>query len=95
MAVMDTLFDVLSASVGATFGVLVGFVLNRKSRQKMANQVVLSRAELEKIKLENSELLKRVQDKENIILQMQMQILGDDVTDKGASQKKKPRRTKK
>lgn len=95
MAVIDTLFDVLSASVGATFGVLVGFVLNRKSRQKMANQVVLSRAELEKIKLENSELLKRVQDKENTILQMQMQILGDDVTDKGASQNKKPNRTKK
>ena len=95
MAVIDTFFDVLSASVGATFGVLVGFVLNRKSRQKMANQVVLSRAELEKIKLENSELLKRVQDKENTILQMQMQILDDDVTDKGASQKKKPRRTKK
>ena len=77
MIVMETLFDVLSASIGATIGVFVGFILNRKSRKKMANQVVVSRQALDKIKLENTELLKRIQDKENIILKMQMQLLGD------------------
>ncbi len=77
MAVLETLFDVLSASIGATIGVFVGFILNRKSRKKMANQVVVSRQALDKIKLENTELLKRIQDKENVILKMQMQILGD------------------
>ncbi len=77
MAVLETLFDVLSASIGATIGVFVGFILNRKSRKKMANQVVVSRQALDKIKLENTELLKRIQDKENVILKMQMQILSD------------------
>ena len=92
MVVLETLFDVLSASIGATFGVFVGFILNRKSRKKMANQVVISRQALDKIKLENIELLKRIQDKENIILKMQMQILGDsadDNKDKAAPKKKK------
>ena len=92
MAVLETLFDVLSASIGATFGVFVGFILNRKSRKKMENQVVVSRQALDKIKLENTELLKRIQDKENIILKMQMQILGDgadDKKDKVAPKKKK------
>ena len=92
MVVLETLFDVLSASIGATFGVFVGFILNRKSRKKMANQVVISRQALDKIKLENIELLKRIQDKENVILKMQMQILGDsadDKKDKVAPKKKK------
>ena len=83
MVILETLFDVLSASVGAVIGVFVGFVLNRKTRKKMASQIVISRQALDKIKLENSELLKRIQDKENIILKMQMQILGS------ASKKKK------
>ena len=56
----------------------------------MANQVVVSRQALEKIKLENTELLKRIQDKENIILKMQMQILGDESGDsKDKADKKK------
>lgn len=92
MVVLETLFDVLSASVGAVIGVFVGFILNRKTRKKMASQVVISRQALDKIKLENSELLKRIQDKENIILKMQMQILGngdDAKTQKPKTQKKK------
>lgn len=87
MALLDTLYDVLSASVSAVIGVLVGFILNHKSRNKMASQVVISRQELEKIKLENSELLKRIQDKENVILQLQMQMLG-------TNQETKQKRTK-
>ena len=81
MALLDSLFDVISASVSAMVGGLVGFLLNRKDRKRMANQVVVSARELEKIKLENSDLLKRIQDKENTILQLQMQILGTDAQD--------------
>lgn len=82
MVFMETLFDVFSASLGAVIGVLVGFILNRKERKKMASQVVISRRELDKIKLENTELMKRIQDKENTILQLEMQILGDGKKDK-------------
>lgn len=73
---IETLFDLLSASAGAIIGAFVAFLLNRSRNKKMANQLVISRQALEKIKLENEELLKQVQDKENLILQMQVQILG-------------------
>lgn len=73
---IETLFDLISASAGAIIGAFVAFLLNRSRNKKMANQLVISRQALEKIKLENEELLKQVQDKENLILQMQVQILG-------------------
>lgn len=76
MVILETLFDILSASAGAILGALFAFFLNRKRNQKMSNQIIVGRQTLEKIKLENTELLKRVQEKENLILQMQMQILG-------------------
>lgn len=89
MSITETLFDIFSASVGASFGVLVGFILNRGRTKKMANQIVVSKTALEKIKIENQELLKRIQDKENTILQMQMQILGDSPETKKATKKRK------
>jgi hypothetical protein len=92
MAILDSLFDVISASVSAMVGGLVGFLLNRKDRKRMANQVVVSSQALEKIKLENSELLKRIQDKENIILELQMQILGNNAD--GTPSKQKPKKKK-
>ena len=76
MVILETLFDILSASAGAILGALFAFFLNRKRNKKMANQIIVGRQALEKIKLENEELLKRVQEKENLILQMQVQILG-------------------
>ncbi len=76
MMLIETLFDLISASAGAIIGAFVAFLLNRSRNKKMANQLVISRQALEKIKLENEELLKQVQDKENLILQMQVQILG-------------------
>ena len=92
MAILDSLFDVISASVSAMVGGLVGFLLNRKDRKRMANQVVVSSQALEKIKLENSELLKRIQDKENIILELQMQILDNNAD--GTPSKQKPKKKK-
>lgn len=86
MMILETLFDLLSASAGAICGALFAFFLNRKRNQKMANQLIVSRQALEKIKLENQELLKQVQDKENLILQMELQILGKHTK---ASQHKK------
>lgn len=76
MMLIETLFDLISASAGAIIGAFVAFLLNRSRNKKMANQLVISRQALEKIKLENEELLQQVQDKENLILQMQVQILG-------------------
>lgn len=85
MVIMETLFDVLSASIGAILGALFAFFLNRKRGRQMASQVIISKTELNKIKLENEELLKQIREKENIIMKMQMQILGN------APATKKPR----
>lgn len=84
MVILDTLFDVLSASVGAIMGAVFAFYLNKKRNKKMANQVIFGRQELEKIKLENQSLLDTIREKENLILKMQVEILG-----KQARKKKK------
>lgn len=84
MVIMETLFDVISASTGAVMGVLFAFFLNHKKRNQMNNQLVVSKQALEKIKLENQQLLEQIHEKEDLILQMQMQILG-----KGQKRKKK------
>ncbi|MBQ8255566.1 MAG: hypothetical protein IJY99_01200 [Alphaproteobacteria bacterium] len=87
MMLIETLFDLISASAGAIIGAFVAFLLNRSRNKKMANQLVISRQALEKIKLENEELLTRIQEKENLILQMQVQILG-----RHAKAKKSPKK---
>ena len=90
MAILETLFDILSASAGAIFGALFAFFLNRKRNKKMENQLVISRQALEKIKLENHELLRQIREKENLILQMQVQILGNKANRKAT----RPRQSK-
>lgn len=89
MFIMETLFDVISASIGAILGATFAFFLNRKRGKQMANQVVISRVALDKMKLENEQLLKQIRDKENTIMKLEMQILGDSAT------AKQPRKSRK
>lgn len=90
MAIMDTFFDFLSASGGAILGALFAFVLNHKRNKKMSNQLVVSRQTIDKIKLENSNLLEQIKEKENMILKLEMQILGNnqETADKKSTKKK-------
>ncbi|MBR5625249.1 MAG: hypothetical protein IKW67_00505 [Alphaproteobacteria bacterium] len=87
MAIIDTLFDVLSASVGAVMGAVFAFYLNRKRNRNMASQQLITRRELERIKLENERLLSQIKEKENIILKMQMRILGANASEPKRSRK--------
>ena len=87
MALMDTLFDILSASFGAICGAIFAFFLNRRRNRRMANEQLISRRELDKMRQENQRLLEDIKNKENIILKMQMQMLGDS-GDKKKSKKK-------
>ncbi|MBR2510895.1 MAG: hypothetical protein IKB59_01870 [Alphaproteobacteria bacterium] len=73
---IDTLFDVLSASFGAICGAVFAFFLNRRRNRRMANEQIISQRELDAIRQENERLLKEIKDKENIILKMQIQLLG-------------------
>ena len=87
MALMETLFDILSASFGAICGAIFAFFLNRRRNRRMANEQLISRRELDKMRQENQRLLEDIKNKENIILKMQMQLLGDS-GDKKKSKKK-------
>ena len=88
MVIMDTLFDVLSATIGAVVGAMFAFFLNRKRSRQMMRQSVTSRQELTALRQENDRLLQQIKTKEDIILKMQMQLLGDSGTVKPKKSKK-------
>ena len=87
MALVDTLFDVLSASFGAICGAVFAFFLNRRRNRRMANEQIISRRELDAIRQENQRLLEEIKDKENIILKMQIQLLGTSASKKKNTKK--------
>ncbi len=82
MIIMETLFDAISATIGAVVGATFAFYLNRKRNKQMAKLSVDNRKELVSLKQENDRLLRQIKTKEDIILKMQMQLLGEDKTKK-------------
>ena len=86
MVIMETLFDVISATIGAIIGATFAFFLNRKRNKQITRQSVISRQELTTLRAENERLLQQIKTKEDIILKMQMQLLGTQVS------KKKPKK---
>lgn len=89
MKLIETLFDLLSASAGAMCGALVTFMLGQRRAKSMSSQLVIGRQALDEMRVKNEDLLKQIQEKENIILQMQMEILGYK-----NAQKRKTRKSK-
>ena len=77
MVIMDTLFEVISATIGAVVGAMFAFFLNRKRSRQMIRQTVTSRQELAALRQENERLLQQIKIKEDIILKMQIQMLDD------------------
>ena len=88
MVIMDTLFDVISATIGAIIGAAFAFFLNRKRAKQFTRQSVASRQELSALRQENERLLQQIKTKENIILKMQMQLLGNSGVVKPKKSKK-------
>lgn len=88
MVIMDTLFDVISATIGAVIGAMFAFFLNRKRSRQMVRQSVASRQELTALRQENDRLLQQIKIKEDIILKMQMQLLGNSGVEKPKKSKK-------
>lgn len=75
---IDTLSDLLSASSGALVGAIVTGLFNRGRNRTLSERVMTGQQELEKQQLENERLLDIIKEKENTILQMQMDILGSE-----------------
>jgi len=69
---IETLGDLLSASSGALVGAVVTGLFNRGRNKSLSDQVMAHQQELEKQQLENERLLDLIKEKENTILQMQM-----------------------
>lgn len=88
MVIMETLFDVISATIGAVVGAMFAFFLNRKRSRQMMRQSVTSRQELTALRQENERLLQQIKVKEDVILKMQMQLLGDTPVQKAKNKKK-------
>lgn len=88
MVIMDTLFDVISATIGAIIGAAFAFFLNRKRAKQFTRQSVASRQELSALRQENDRLLQQIKTKEDIILKMQMQLLGNSGVVKSKKSKK-------
>lgn len=88
MVIMDTLFDVISATIGAVIGAMFAFFLNRKRAKQFTRQSVASRQELTALRQENDRLLQQIKTKEDIILKMQMQLLGNSGVEKPKKSKK-------
>ena len=75
MAIMETLFDVISATIGAICGATFAFFLNKKRNKQIARQSQVSHQEMIALREENERLLQQIKTKEDIILKMQMQLL--------------------
>ena len=88
MVIMETLFDVISATIGAVVGAMFAFFLNRKRSRQMMRQSVTSRQELTALRQENERLFQQIKAKEDVILKMQMQLLGDTPVKKAKNKKK-------
>ena len=74
MAIVETFFDFLSATGGAILGAVFAFFLNRNRNRRKDNQIVIGRQALEKIKIENAELMARIQEKDKMIAQLKSQL---------------------
>lgn len=83
---IETLGDLLSATSGALAGAIVTGLFNRGRNKSLSDQVMAGQRELKKQEQENERLLDVIREKENTILQMQMDLLS------GAKAKPKKRR---
>ncbi len=75
MVITGVLYDLSVGIVGAVIGAFVIALINRNKTRRMATQIILSRRDVDKLKLENDKLLEQIKDRESQILKLQKQIL--------------------
>ena len=75
MAIIDTLYDIISGIGGTLVGVAVTTLVNWKRNKRLSRGVVETQAKLDAMARENERLLGVVRDRENRILELEHQIL--------------------
>ena len=68
MALIDTLYDLISATSGALAGAIVTGLFNRGRHRQLSQQVLDSQQALERQQLENERLIETIKDKETFKL---------------------------
>ncbi len=75
MAIIDTLYDIISGIGGTLFGVAVTTLVNRKRNRRLSDGVALTQRKLDAMNVENQRLLGVIRARENRILELEKQIL--------------------
>ncbi len=75
MVITDVLYDLTVGVAGAVIGALIMLVFNRKKTRRLSNEILVNRQDLEKLRLENNQLIETIKDRENQILELQKKIL--------------------
>lgn len=88
MTLIDSFFDLISGAGGVVLGTAITWMLGRNKKRQLNNQIILGRQEIDKIKIENENLLSTIKEKENLILELQLQILGKHKNQKIKKSKK-------
>lgn len=75
MVITDVIYDLTVGVLGAVLGALIMLMFGRKKTKRLSNEIVLSRKDLENLRLENNRLIETIKDRENQILDLQKKIL--------------------
>lgn len=75
MAIIDTLYDILSGIGGTLFGVAVTTLINRRRNRRLNDGIIATQKKLDVMSAENQRLLGMVRERENRILDLEKQIL--------------------
>ena len=75
MAIIDTLYDIISGIGGTLFGVAVTTLINRKRNRRLSAAISDTQSKVDSLGAENSRLLGIIGDRETRIMELENQIL--------------------
>lgn len=75
MVITDVLYDLTVGVAGAIIGAVIMLMFTSKKNQRLTDEIVLNRRDLENLRLENNRLIETIKDRENQILELQEKIL--------------------
>lgn len=75
MVITDVLYDLTVGIICAVSGALIMLEVTKKKTQRLSNEIVIHRKDIERLRIQNDKLMETIKDKENKILKLQEKIL--------------------
>lgn len=75
MVITDVLYDLTVGIICAVSGALIMLGVTKKKTQRLSNEIVIHRKDIERLRIQNDKLMETIKDKENKILKLQEKIL--------------------